>query len=288
MGSSGIFWEIKRHPWVLVLVIAAHLGLAMLLAINLINNSPESSVEKPNKIINAVVINTKKFDQRVKEKQRQKEEKKRIRALKLTQAAERKKHELEKKKQIALKKKRIEKEKQLAKKRQLKKMQQAKLQQARKKKAEKQRQVAIEKQKKQAKEAAARQRVEMEKKRRKEEKAEFEQALKEEELQQEEARLQAKHAAIMKSLRAQYVKLIAQKVENNWLRPADSAEGQFCNVIVTQSYTGDVVGVSLQSCKADIAFQRSVERAVQKASPLPLPPNPDIFDRKIYFTFRPK
>jgi hypothetical protein len=31
-----------------------------------------------------------------------------------------------------------------------------------------------------------------------------------------------------------------------------------------------------------------VERAVRKASPLPLPPNPDVFDREIYFTFKPR
>ena len=52
--------------------------------------------------------------------------------------------------------------------------------------------------------------------------------------------------------------------------------------------TGDVIDVKLQSCANDNAFQRSVERAVRKASPLPLPPNPDVFDREIYFTFKPR
>ena len=82
--------------------------------------------------------------------------------------------------------------------------------------------------------------------------------------------------------------LIAKKVENNWLRPVTNTEGESCDVIVTQTMTGEVLGVELKSCTSDNAFQRSVERAVRKASPLPLPPNPDVFDREIYFTFKPR
>ena len=81
---------------------------------------------------------------------------------------------------------------------------------------------------------------------------------------------------------------IAQKVENNWLRPATTSEEQSCEVIVTQTMMGDVIDVQLQSCTSDNAFQRSVERAVRKASPLPLPPDPELFDRKIYFKFKPR
>ena len=81
---------------------------------------------------------------------------------------------------------------------------------------------------------------------------------------------------------------IQQKVENNWLRPITNIEGQSCDVIVTQTMAGDVIDVRLQSCTSDNAFQRSVERAVRKASPLPLSPNPDVYDREIYFTFKPR
>ena len=128
----------------------------------------------------------------------------------------------------------------------------------------------------------------MDRKRREQEKAEFERALREEEMRQEEERLQQERALRLQSQQAQYVKLIAQKVETNWLRPPDSSNGQSCEVIVTQGFDGTVISVKLLSCNnADNAFQRSVERAVEKASPLPLPPNPDVFDRQIYFTFKP-
>jgi colicin import membrane protein len=36
-----------------------------------------------------------------------------------------------------------------------------------------------------------------------------------------------------------------------------------------------------------VAFQRSVEAAVRKASPLPAPPDPEVFDREIEFVFEP-
>jgi colicin import membrane protein len=70
------------------------------------------------------------------------------------------------------------------------------------------------------------------------------------------------------------------------LRPASTNEEQSCEVIVRQTMTGDVLDVQLQACTSDNAFQRSVERAVHKASPLPLPPDPELFDRIISFKFK--
>lgn len=306
MSSYSLFQEIKKHPWVLLIVIACHLGLAVLLGINLINTVPEASTAKHEKIINAVVINTDKFYQREKKKKQAQEIKKQQQTLKRKREAEKKKQQLEKKKQIKLKKEKIKKEKlrqkklkkqkiikekarqqkiMVEKQRQQKiKKEQERLQQ--KKMADEKKRMQAEKLKKQKLEAAAKRKEE--EKRRAEEKAEFEQALQAEEKQREDERLQAERAARLQSLRAQYVKLIAQKVENNWLRPPDSKKGQSCDVVVTQTITGDVIDVHLKSCNADNAFQRSVERAVQKASPLPMPPAPEVFDRKIFFTFKPK
>ena len=104
----------------------------------------------------------------------------------------------------------------------------------------------------------------------------------------EEARAQAARGAGLLTPRQQYIMLIAQRVENNWLRPATTSEEQSCEVIVTQTMMGDVIDVQLKSCTNDKAFQRSVERAVRKASPLPLPPDPELFDREIYFKFKPR
>ena len=135
---------------------------------------------------------------------------------------------------------------------------------------------------KQRLEAERKRKEEEERQRRAEEKAEMERAM----FEEEQARIQAARAARLQTLLQQYIMQIDRAVESNWLRPATTSEEQSCEVIVTQTMSGDVIDVQLQSCTSDNAFQRSVERAVRKASPLPLPPDPELFDRKIQFTFK--
>lgn len=86
---------------------------------------------------------------------------------------------------------------------------------------------------------------------------------------------------------ATYVALIRQKVERNWVRPASARAGIDCQVVVTQIPGGQVTGVSTASCNADDAVRRSIEAAVLRASPLPTPDDPALFERNLRFTFRP-
>jgi len=291
MSSSGLFAELKKHPWIMVLVILVHIGLVVLLSINLSSDEkPPVPMAQKHKLIDAVVVDAKKYDQR--EKQKETAAKKKIEDKK---AAEKKR--LAEKKQAAEKKKVAEKKRQqdadkkiaIAKKKEAE--QKAKEQKAKEQKArEKKEQERKEQERKERERLAAekKRKAEEELKRRADEKADFERALLEEEMREEEARKQAERTARLQTQRQQYIMLITQKVEDSWLRPAVNTEGQSCDVIVTQTMMGDVIDVRLQSCSSDNAFQRSVERAVRKASPLPLPPNPDVFDREIYFTFKPR
>ena len=105
-------------------------------------------------------------------------------------------------------------------------------------------------------------------------------------MEEEERRL-AKHNDMLASLRDQYVRLIEQKVERNWLRPTGVSSDFKCEVFVTQSPLGDVINVRLGVCASDIVFRNSIERAVRKSSPLPSPSNPEVFDREIRFVFKP-
>ena len=86
---------------------------------------------------------------------------------------------------------------------------------------------------------------------------------------------------------AQYAALIKQKVERNWAIPAGSPAGIECEVFVSQIPGGEVVGVKVGRCNADSAVVRSLEAAVFKSSPLPLPSNPLLFDRTLRLTFKP-
>jgi colicin import membrane protein len=97
------------------------------------------------------------------------------------------------------------------------------------------------------------------------------------ELQAEERRFAARNSAEM----AAYQFAIAQKVRRSWAVPASAGPETECSVRVTQLPGGEVVGVNIISCNGDEAVRRSVEAAIRRASPLPEPSDPDLFDRNL-------
>ena len=102
-------------------------------------------------------------------------------------------------------------------------------------------------------------------------------------LLEEEERQAAEDAGLLD----QYVRLIEQRIERNWNRPATAAPGLECVVKVTQIPSGDVVSVRIGRCNGDEAVTRSIEAAVWRASPLPKPPHPRLFDRNLEVVFKP-
>ena len=102
-------------------------------------------------------------------------------------------------------------------------------------------------------------------------------------LLEEEERQRAEDAGLLD----QYVRLIEQRIERNWIRPASAVAGLECVVKVTQIPSGDVVSVRIGRCNGDEAVVRSIEAAVLRASPLPKPPHPRLFDRNLEVVFRP-
>lgn len=111
-----------------------------------------------------------------------------------------------------------------------------------------------------------------------------EQAEYERQLAEEEALLVAADSGEM----AEYVALIRQRVERSWIRPPSARAGLECEVLVRQIPDGTVVDVRVERCNADDAVRRSIVAAVQKASPLPRPANPALFERNLRFTFKPE
>ena len=80
---------------------------------------------------------------------------------------------------------------------------------------------------------------------------------------------------------AAYQFAIAQKIRRSWAVPASAGPETRCSVRVTQLPGGEVVGVNIISCNGDDAVRRSVEAAIRRASPLPEPSNPELFDRNL-------
>jgi colicin import membrane protein len=50
----------------------------------------------------------------------------------------------------------------------------------------------------------------------------------------------------------------------------------------------EVVSAEIVSCNGDDAVRRSILAAVERASPLPRPSDPALFERSIVFIFKPE
>ncbi|MDJ0939627.1 MAG: cell envelope integrity protein TolA [Woeseiaceae bacterium] len=85
---------------------------------------------------------------------------------------------------------------------------------------------------------------------------------------------------------ALYISQISNKIQRNWIRPTTAPDDLECVVRVSQLPSGEVLRVDVTSCNAGDVVARSVEAAVRKASPLPLPANPLLFTRELRLTFR--
>jgi colicin import membrane protein len=86
----------------------------------------------------------------------------------------------------------------------------------------------------------------------------------------------------------QYIRLIVNRIEQNWIRPASALPGLECEVRVTQIPSGDIVDVRIGNCNGDDAVIRSIEAAVLRSSPLPRPPLPSLFERTLNVVFAPQ
>jgi colicin import membrane protein len=164
--------------------------------------------------------------------------------------------------------------------------------------AERQQQAEAERQKKleaerQQKAEAERKRVaEIERKQREREEADRQRAAAEsatrekqlrDQLAEEEGLMQARSSPAM----SQYAARIQQHVERQWNRPPSTQSGLECVVAVSQSPNGTVLRVQVEQCNGDAAVRQSIENAVQRASPLPLPTDMRLFERNLRFIFKP-
>ncbi len=104
------------------------------------------------------------------------------------------------------------------------------------------------------------------------------------EIADEEARIAAMNSGDM----ARYQFALQQKIMRNWVAPASAQPGIECVVDVRQLPGGDVISATVGRCNGDAAVRRSIEAAVKKASPLPRPPNPNLFQRDLRITFKPE
>nr|VFJ45192.1 MAG: TolA protein [Candidatus Kentron sp. DK] len=82
----------------------------------------------------------------------------------------------------------------------------------------------------------------------------------------------------------EYISRIKSSVEHHWVPPPGMPKGLRCRLKVTQIPNGRIMDVSVISSSGNAAFDRSAVAAVFKASPLPKPGDPGLFERTVFLT----
>jgi colicin import membrane protein len=264
-------WNIIReNPRAVVYAVLMHLVLLILLVFSL-DWTPKVSRPAGVKVpIEAQLVDQRKLDAI--------EEKKQAEQRKLEQAEQKKKQQETKRKAEVEKKKQAE----LEKKRQAKLAEKKKKEQAAKRKAEVKRKAEAEKKRKAETEKKRKAEAEKQRKAEAAHRREAEQAL--------QQQLAAEQAERDQGIVAEYTAYIQEKIQQNWLKPAGSPGGLSCIVQVSLIPGGDVARVQIVRSSGDPLFDRSVENAVHKASPMPLPKDPAVFKyfRELRLIFKPR
>lgn len=265
----------------LVYAILVHVALIALLGVSL-DWTPKITAQPQVQAMNAVVIDD---SQRLEKKRAQqqaeqrKQENERLQALKEQQLVEEQKQE-ERSKET---KEKEQEKRAVAEQGKIKKQQEA-LREAKLKTAQ-------EEQAKKVKQAD-KQSTELEEKRKSEGKRriEAEEDALQEQLAAEQQRRDSDREKLANAALAKFSALIKQKVQRNWLRPQTARQGMSCKVLVRLTAKGEVLLARVVESSGDTAYDRSVEAAVYKASPLPLPQDVTLFDyfREINFVFKPE
>jgi colicin import membrane protein len=302
---------LREHPKPFVFAVLVHAALLAVLVFSL-DWTPTVKPGAAHKRapVQAVAVDASKLEselqrQKQLEQQKQREEQERVERLqKQAQEAERKRQQ-EEQRLIKLKR-----EKEQAEQNRRKEEARKKAEAEQKRKAEEARKKAEAEQKRKAEEA--RKKAEAEQKRKQEEarkKAEAERKRKEEEARkkaeaerkrQAEQEMQARLAAeqereaaqrlsAMQQMVNEYVLYIRDKVQRSWIQPPGSGSDLSCTVEVRLIPSGEVIDAQIVRSSGNAAFDRSVEAAVFKASPLPVPPDPDVMERfrSLRFEFKP-
>ncbi len=85
-----------------------------------------------------------------------------------------------------------------------------------------------------------------------------------------------------------YAGRIKVKIRGNIVLPPDIKGNPEAIFDVVQLPTGEVLSVKLRKSSGHAGYDEAVERAVLKASPLPRPERPELFQRALELKFRPR
>ncbi|HLX81266.1 MAG TPA: energy transducer TonB [Burkholderiales bacterium] len=87
---------------------------------------------------------------------------------------------------------------------------------------------------------------------------------------------------------ATWIGKVHDKIRNNIVLPPDIQGNPEAVFLVVQLPTGEVLPPRLVKSSGHKGYDDAVERAILKSSPLPKPDRPELFERELKLTFRPK
>ncbi len=302
---------IKENSIAFTIAVILHLLFIGALLFNWEYDKPKQIVLKQGDVIQTTAVDANSFNAKIEQIEQQKKaeqqrkaaearkkkalkEKKHREELKRKEEQKRKKAEAARKKEqqrkaALLKEKKLKEQKLKEKKLREKKLKEKKRKEAEKKAAEEKRKKEqarkkAEAQKAEAQKAEEKKRKEAEQKRIAEQKRKEEQRRKAEaekkrqaELRRQQERERAERERLSRGIVNKYVALIAQKIERNWRQPLDAPRNLQCKIDIRLRSTGEVVSVKIAESSGNASFDRSVETAVRRASPLPVPKDSVIF-----------
>lgn len=297
---------IRENPRAFFFAVLVHLLLLGVLVFSLDLTSKLKPTATRPAPVQAVAIDASKLDAEVKRQKQIEEDKKQVQR----EALEREKKKVEEARQARekeeqrlaeLKRKQAKEKKQQAEAQRKKKAEAEKKRKAeaerkkkaeaeKKRKAEEQRKKEAEAEKKRKAEAERKKKAEAEKKRKADEERKRKAAEAEKQRKAaEQAELAAQRQAAMQGTINKYAVYIQEKVQRAWIRPPGSNPGLSSTVSVKLIPGGEVIDARVVRSSGDAAFDRSVETAVLKASPLPVPQDPAAMQqfRSFQFEFKP-
>jgi colicin import membrane protein len=300
-----MWYVVKEHPRAFMYAVLVHLALVIMLVFSLDwTPKPAATGAAKPEPVQAVIVDESKVDaevQRLQDAERRKEQEAAERVRKLEEQARQAEtaRKQEQQRLEDLKRQQATEQKRLQEQEAKRKIEQQKQAEA-KRKAEAEAKAAAEAKAKaeadaKAKAAEAKAKAEADAKAKAaaeaKARAEAERRAAENALQEQlAAERAAMDAARNQQVLAQYTAAMRQKVERNWIQPPSSRLGLSCTVRVQLMPGGDVASVQIVQSSGDAAFDRSVEAAVYRAAPLPLPADRGLFEslRVIQFVFAPR
>ena len=73
----------------------------------------------------------------------------------------------------------------------------------------------------------------------------------------------------------------SSRIESNWVKPADSREDLMWVVLLDVVPGNEVNDITFEQFNGTETERRSIETAIRRSSPLPAPPTPKLFERRL-------